>query len=187
MPPIPTTEGSESRAAVEWGYLMKNYVFGALVPLVMLSACGGVDPDESIAAIRHTEQSQLQSIEADDLVGIARLYRDDARLVRPDGSVLDGGVAIVEAYDALLADPNFALTIEPVAGWASAGGDMAVVTSTVAFTTSDPETGEAVTLPLNSQTVWQRETGATWQIVSAYNVAIAPGEAAEGTTAETGD
>ncbi len=64
---------------------------------------------------------------------------------------------------------------------------MAVVTSTVAFTTSDPETGEAVTLPLNSQTVWQRETGATWQIVSAYNVAIAPGEAAEGTTAETGD
>ncbi|GAA0268100.1 hypothetical protein GCM10009127_04830 [Alteraurantiacibacter aestuarii] len=153
---------------------MKKIVLASLAPIALLAACGGGDPAESVAAIRHTEQGQLDSIASGDLVGIARLYSDNAHLVKPDGTVLDGGVAIVEEYDRLLADPNFALTMEPLNGWASASDDLAVVTSKISFTTTDPETGEAVTMPLESQTVWQRATGSTWKIVSAYNVAVAP-------------
>lgn len=152
---------------------MKKPYLAALAPLLLLAACGGGDPAESIAAIRQTELGQLESIEAKDLVGIARLYRDDARLVRPDGTVLEGGVAIVEEYGALLEDPNFTITIEPASGWASSDGELAVVNSNVRFTTTDPATGEAVTTPLDSQTVWHRENGATWKIISAYNVARA--------------
>lgn len=153
---------------------MKKLTFAALAPMLLLAACGGGDPAESVEAIRHTELGQLDSIASKDIVGIARLYRDDARLVKPDGTVLEGGVAIVEEYGALLEDPNFAITMEPAGGWASSDGELAVVTSNIQFTTTDPATGEAVTLPLDSQTVWHRENGATWKIVSAYNVARSP-------------
>lgn len=161
---------------------MKKYVLGAALPLALLAACsGGANPDEVVETVRLTEQSQLQSIESGDAVGIARLYADDAVLVKPDGSVLAGGAAIAEEYAALLQDPNFALAIEPTGGWASAADDMAVLTSHVQFTTSDPETGEPVTLDLNSQTVWTKASGGTWMIRSAYNVAqpvaAAPAEA----------
>ncbi len=154
--------------------MKKLHLAAALAPVLLLAACGGGDPDEAISAIRHTEQAQLESISSKDLVGIARLYRDDARLVRPDGSVLEGGAAIADAYGDLLEDPNFSIAMEPVSGWASSDGELAVVTSDVAFTTTDPATGEAQTIPLDSQTVWHRETGGTWQIISAYNVARAP-------------
>ena len=159
--------------------MKKFHLAAALAPVLLLAACGGGDPAESIAAIRNTEQAQLESIAAKDVVGAARLYRDDARLVRPDGTVLEGGAAIADAYADLLEDPNFAIAMEPVGGWASSDGELAVVTSTVQFTATDPATGEAVTTPLDSQTVWHRETGATWKIISAYNVAraAAPAEA----------
>ncbi|MEO5706225.1 MAG: nuclear transport factor 2 family protein [Alteraurantiacibacter sp.] len=146
---------------------------------LLLAACGSTDPAESIAAVRHNEQGQLDSIAGKDLVGAVRLYRDDARLVRPDGSVLDGGEAIAEAYGDMLDDPNFALTIEPLDGWASADGDMAVVTSAVSITATDPATGTALTAPLTSQTVWTRENGAGWKIVSAFNVPAEPAAAPE--------
>lgn len=159
---------------------MKKLYLTALAPVLLLAACGGGNPTESVDAIRQTEQAQLESIAAKDLVGIARLYSDDAVLVRPDGSVLEGGVAIVDEYGVLLEDPNFGITIEPVSGWASSDGELAVVTSNIEFTTTDPATGQAVTTPISSQTVWQRATGATWKIISAYNVArpAAPTEAA---------
>jgi len=157
---------------------MKKLNLAVLAPVLLLAACGGGDPAESVEAIRHTELGQLDSIASKDIVGIARLYRDDARLVKPDGTVLEGGVAIVEEYGALLEDPNFAITMEPADGWASSDGELAVVTSNVQFTTTDPATGEAVTVPLDSQTVWHRESGATWKIISAYNVARTAASAA---------
>ncbi len=153
--------------------MKKLHLIAATAGALLLAACGGGDPAESIAAIRHTEQAQLDSIASKDLVGAVRLYRDDARLLRPDGSVLDGGAAIADAYGDLMEDPNFALTIEPQDGWASSDGELAVVTSKVNMTTTDPESGEPVTTPMTSQTVWTRETGATWKIVSAYNAPAA--------------
>jgi ketosteroid isomerase-like protein len=174
------------RATLIGENVMKKFHLAAvLAPVLLLAACGGgSDPAESIAAIRNTEQVQLEAIAARDLVGIARLYRDDARLVRPDGSVLEGGAAIADAYGDLLEDPAFAIVMEPAGGWASSDGELAVVTSSVDFTTTDPETGEAVTVPLDSQTVWHRETGATWKIISAYNVARSEAPAAEQAPAE---
>lgn len=157
----------------------------SVAALAMLAGCGGgADPAQIVDTIRQTEEAQLASIESDDLRGIARLYDDNAKLVRPDGTVLDGGVAIVEAYDGLLKDPGFALTIEPLDGWASASDDLAVLTSRVQFSTTDPDSGEVVTQPLSSETVWKRETGGSWKIVSAYNVAITDGEAESAQTTE---
>jgi ketosteroid isomerase-like protein len=144
-------------------------VAGAL----LLAGCNStIDPQTALEAVRFTEQGQLQSIASGDLTGVVRLYADDAVLVKPDGSRLEGGAAIAEEYAELMDDPNFALTIEPVAGWASEADDLAVLTSEVSFTTSDPDTGEATTLPMRSQTVWAKAPGGSWMIVSAYNVPV---------------
>jgi len=144
-----------------------------LAPILLLAACSGGDPAESISAIRQTETAQLDSIASRDLVGAVRLYRDDATLVQPDGTVLAGGEAIAQAYGDLMEDPAFAITIEPRDGWASSDGELAVVTSAVTITTTDPATQGIVTQALNSETVWTRDTGATWKIVSAYNAPAA--------------
>ena len=148
-----------------------------LAPALLLAACGSADPAESISAIRQNEAAQLDSIAAKDVVGAVRLYRDDARMVLPDGRVLDGGAAIAQAYGDLIEDPNFALTIEPGEGWASSDGDLAAVTSTVNLTTTDATTHQPVTAALNSQTVWTRDNGAGWKIVSAYTAPAAPAAA----------
>jgi ketosteroid isomerase-like protein len=163
--------------------MKKLHLITVATGALLLAACGGGDPAESIDAIRHTEQAQLDSIASKDLVGAVRLYRDDARLLRPDGSVLDGGAAIADAYGDLMEDPNFALTIEPQDGWASSDGELAVVTSTVSMTTTDPATSQPVTTPMTSQTVWTRETGGTWKIVSAYNAPAALASGPEATEA----
>lgn len=150
---------------------MNKRILAGLAPVVLLAGCGGAaDPSVTIDAVRQTEQVQLQSIESGDLRGIVRLYAEDARLVRPDGSVLEGRAAIEADYEQLLTDPNFALAIEPTDGWAGDGSDLAVVTSYVTFTTSDSETGEPVSMPMDSTATWHRLDGGTWEIVSAYNV-----------------
>ena len=162
--------------------MKKIALFAAAAPMLLLAACGGGDPAESVEAVRHNEQAQLDSIAGKDLVGAVRLYRDDAVMVLPDGTVLNGGEAIATAYGDLLEDPNFALAIEPGNGWASSDGELAAVTSTVNMTTTDATTGEPVTAVLNTQTVWTRESGASWKIVSSYTAPAAP--AAEAPAAE---
>lgn len=156
---------------------MAKRLFAIVATASLLAGCGaGADPESVIETVRMNEQSQLQAIESDEVVGIVRLYADDARLVRPDGSVLEGGTAIGAEYAALIEDPNFALSIEPAGGWASANDDLAVLTSDVEFTTSDSETGAPVTLDMTSQTVWTKAPGANWTIRSTYNIARQPEE-----------
>ena len=151
--------------------MAKGSIAIVLAATLVGGCTGGADPQDVVETVRQTEQSQLQAIASDDVVGIARLYADDARLVRPDGTVLQGGGEIGAEYAMLVDDPNFALTIEPRDGWASSGDDLAVLTSDVEFTTSDPETGEPTTLPMISKTVWTKAPGGTWMIRSAYNIA----------------
>lgn len=163
---------------------MKNRILAALAATTLLAACGSpADPAQVVDTIRQTEQSQLDSIASKDLVGIARLYGDDAVLVRPDGSVIEGGAAIAAAYGELIEDPNFALTTEPLGGWASVAEDLAVVTSNVDFTASDAA-GAPVTQQMVSQTVWTRSAGGTWKIVSAINAPRGAAPAPEQPAAE---
>lgn len=143
---------------------------GVSMAATMLAGCGGgTDPAAVVEAVRATEQGQLQAISSRDLMGIVRLYADEATLVQPDGSVLVGAAAIVDEYDRLIKDPNFAVALEPTAGWGSASDDLAVLASNVEFTTTDPATGAPSTLPMSSKTVWARPTGGTWKIVAAIN------------------
>ena len=149
---------------------MRTSILAALAATTMLAACGSsADPEAVIETVRTTEQAQLQAMKSDDLVGIARLYADDAVLVQPDGTQLVGGAAIADAYADLVGDPEFSIEVTPAGGWASEGSDLAVLASDVAITTSHAETGEPTTQNLASQTVWTRESGGTWMIRSVIN------------------
>jgi ketosteroid isomerase-like protein len=144
----------------------------ALAALPLLAACGTANPDEVIATIRATEQTQLQAIAAKDLRGATRNYAPDAVLVTPGAAAVDGIAAIEGAFKPLLADPNLKLHITPGKGWAAESGEFAVTTFTGTLTTTDAASGQPLTVPIANQTLWQKANGIGWQIVSDYNSAL---------------
>jgi ketosteroid isomerase-like protein len=147
--------------------------FLALAPLALLAACGpAADPEAVLESVRATEQSQLEAITGKDLRGAVRNYADNAVLVAPGSEPAEGGEAVAAVFDQLLSDPNFGLEVDHGPGWASESGDLAVTTSTGRLTTTDPASGDPVTVALGNQTVWRKPTGKPWQIVSDYNVAL---------------
>jgi len=151
----------------------------ALAALPLLAACGAAaDPAEVLATVRATEQSQLEAVAARDLRGAIRNYETAAVLVAPGGAPASGAAAIEGAYEALLADPNFRIAMEPGKGWAAESGELAVTTATGTVTTTDAASGEAVTVPIANQTVWRREDGVGWKIASEYNASLPQAAAA---------
>ena len=146
----------------------------ALAVLPLLAACGAAaDPDEVLETVRATEQAQLQAVSAKDLRGAIRNYEPKAALVAPGGAQVSGAAAIEAAYEALLADPNFKIAMKPGEGWAAESGELAVTTATGTVTTTDAASGKPVTVPIANQTVWRREDGVGWKIVSEYNASLA--------------
>lgn len=140
-----------------------------LAPLALLAGCGStVDPGETLETVRATEQSQLEAISNRDLRGAIRNYQADAILILPGGSA-SGAAAIEHAFKTLLTDANLRLDVTPSSGWAAESGDLAVTVSTGQLTTSETG-GDAVTVPIDSQTIWRRTAGQPWQIVSEYIV-----------------
>ena len=151
----------------------------ALAALPLLAACGAAaDPDEVLETVRATEQAQLQAVAAKDLRGAIRNYEPEAALVAPGGAPVSGAAAIEGAYEALLADPNFKIAMEPGKGWAAGSGELAVTTAIGTVTTTDAASGKPVTVPIANQTVWRSADGVGWKIASEYNVALPPPAAA---------
>jgi ketosteroid isomerase-like protein len=143
-----------------------------LMALPLLAACGAVNPDEVLDTVRATEQSQMQAIEARDLRGAVRNYEAGAVVLVPGGAPVTGGAAIEAEFGRLLSDSNFAIAMEPSAGWAAESGELAVTTATGTVTTTDPASGQAVTVPISNQTVWRREDGVGWKIASEHNAPL---------------
>jgi ketosteroid isomerase-like protein len=144
----------------------------ALIALPLLAACGSADPSEVLDTVRATENAQLQAMAAKDLRGATRNYDSAAMLLTPGGTPVTGAEAIEQRYDALLADPNFAIAMEPGEAWAAESGELATTTATGTVTTTDATSGKPVTTPIVNQTVWRRADGVGWKIVSEHNTAV---------------
>lgn len=151
----------------------------ALVALPFLAACGSADTGEVLETVRATEQAQIQAIAAKDLRGATRNYDAAAVVVAPDGVAVSGSAALESEYGKLLADPNFAIAMEPGEGWAAESGELAVTTAKGSVTTTDAS-GAPVTVPISNQTVWRRQDGVGWKIVSEHNTALPPPAATGG-------
>ena len=140
-----------------------------LAPLVLLSACG-TDPQETLNAVRMTEEAVAQAIAADDLDGIVRSYEDNAVFVVSDGAPEVGKAAIRASFERMLANPTLKMELKPETAWAAKSGELAVTTGTLTFTTTK-ENGDPYTVRMKNQTVWRRDDGVGWKIASDYNVA----------------
>lgn len=152
---------------------MTRAPFLAVAPIALLAACGSsADPEAVLETVRATEQAQIQAMTTRDLRGAVRNYADGAILVTPGRPAAADGEAIAATLDALLSDPNFKLEMTPASGWAAESGELAVTTATGRVTTTDAGSGEAATVPVSNQTVWRRNTGEPWRIVSEYNVTL---------------
>ena len=139
----------------------------ALVAVPLLAACGSADPGEVLETVRATEKSQIEAIAAKDLRGAVRNYDTNAVVLVPGGAPVTGGKAIEQEFTRLMADPNFRIDMEPGGGWAAKSGELAVTTASGTVTSSAAD-GAAVTMPVSNQTVWQREDGVGWKIVSEH-------------------
>jgi ketosteroid isomerase-like protein len=144
----------------------------ALAALPLLAACGSANPDEVLGTVRDTEQAQMQAIAAKDLRGATRNYDPAAVVLAPGGASVSGAAAIEAEYGRLLADPAFGIAMKPGSGWAAESGELAVTTATGTVTTTDAASGKPVTVPIANQTVWRREDGVGWKIVSEYNAPL---------------
>jgi ketosteroid isomerase-like protein len=144
----------------------------ALAALPLLAACGAANPDEVLGTVRDTEQAQMQAVAAKDLRGATRNYDAEAVVLAPDGASVSGAAAIEAEYGKLLADPAFSIAMKPGTGWAAESGELAVTTATGTMTTTDAASGEPVTAPIANQTVWRKQDGIGWKIVSEHNTAL---------------
>lgn len=151
----------------------------ALAALPLLAACGAaVNPDDVLATVRATEQAQLQAVAAKDLRGATRNYQPDAEVLVPGGAPVTGAPAIEAELGRMLGDSNFKIAMEPGKGWAAESGELAVTTATGTVTTTDAASGAPVTVPISNQTVWRRQDGVGWKIVSEHNASLPAEEAA---------
>lgn len=157
---------------------LARYLAPAMLPL--LAACGAADPGEVLETVRATEQAQFQAIAAKDLRGATRNYDPAAILVAPGEAPITGAPAIEAEYGRLIADGNFALAMKPGDGWASESGELAVTTATGTVTTTDAASSAPVTVPIVNQTVWRREDGVGWKIVSEHNAPLPQAKVAGG-------
>src|SRR6187402_3214618 len=110
----------------------------------------------TIVRARYLALAVLPLLAAKDLRGAIRNYEPGAVLVAPGGAPVTGAAAIEGAYAALIGDPNFKIAMKPGKSWAAESGELAVTTATGTVTTTDAASGEAVTVPIANQTVWQR-------------------------------
>lgn len=162
------------------------------VPLLALTGCGlpdgggaaASDPGTALAAIRAVAEAQAAAVEGNDLAGTIAPYAPGAVLV-PAGQGPVSGQAIGQTFEALLADPSFA--VELVAGSdnaaVSTSGDLAVTGYTANLTRASDKAG-TLTLRVINQTVWQIGEAGMWQIVSDVNTVV-PDPAAVSAAAAT--
>lgn len=157
------------------------------LPLLMLAACTQkteppVDSAAVLDSIRMVEASQIAAINGADAATASAAYSADAVLVTPGSPVAASADAIRASADAMAKDANTALVITPGKGWVSASGDMAVTTSTVKYTFTDPKTGAAKTIDGANQSLWRKQDDGSWKLVADFNAEIPPADAAPSQT-----
>jgi uncharacterized protein (TIGR02246 family) len=152
---------------------MSCLALAPLAPLAFLAACGpSADADDVTETLRLTEAAHHDAIAAKDVDGVMKLYRDDAVVVVPNTEPASGGTAIRAYFEGMVKDPNLTIEATPGQTWTASAGDLAVTTYTATFTHTDPETGQRRKVSMNNQTVWTKDTGSSWKIVSDYNVLL---------------
>jgi uncharacterized protein (TIGR02246 family) len=155
---------------------MSRHILMSVAALGLLAGCQQANAPEAppadaeavLAAISEIEQGQLAALNAHDASGATNVYTADARFFDAGSPPAVGAEAIAAGFDAMVKDPNTAITLTRQAGWVSQSGDLAVTVADYRFTYSG-EDGAPVTVNGVNQSVWQKQEDGGWKMVADFN------------------
>ena len=118
-------------------------------------------------AVRDVEAAWVKDIGTKDVGKFVAYYADDATLLMPNASALNGKDAIKAALKPMLSDPNFSLKFENTRAEASKGGDIVYTTGTYTMTVSDAKNPKSATTDKGKYlTVFKKQPDGSWKAVA---------------------
>lgn len=149
--------------------MRKAGIFLAILALAASGCAQPIDEEAEAAAIRRAEDEYVNAARAKDLERTLFYYADDASVFPPNAPVVTGKAAIQAAYSEWLADPAFALSVQPTKVEVSRMGDLAYLVGTYEFTVSDPD-GKPLTDRGKYVDVWKKQPDGTWKhVIDIWN------------------
>jgi len=163
---------------------MRNLLWGAMAPVVLLAACQKADTDAAapdatapdaatnadavLASINAVEQGQQTAFNAHDLAGATAVYAPDAMFFDAGSPPQAGIDAIRPGFEAMIGDSGSTIDIKRSGSWVAQSGELAVTQAnyTQTFTGKD---GKTMTVSGVNQTVWKKQEDGSWKIASDFN------------------
>jgi uncharacterized protein (TIGR02246 family) len=104
-----------------------------------------------------------------DVDRIAAHYSEDGNLIVPNSPVMTGQDAIRKGMKEAEADPNWALTLQPVQVEVSKGGDLGYTRGTYVLNATDPVSKKAVTEKGRFVAIFRKEADGSWKAIQDIN------------------
>jgi len=105
---------------------------------------------------------------------IAAHYADNGNVMIPNSPLMTGKGEIAKSMKEALADPNWALALQPVQMEISKGGDLAYTRGTYVLVATDPASKKAVTEKGRFVTIFRKMADGSWKAVEDISNAEAP-------------
>jgi len=150
--------------------MIRNELLFCAALAAFLPGCSSSPPeaastrDADLKVIKNTESAWNR--DARDPDKFVSYYAEDASVLLPNEAVLNGRQAIIGAYKAMAADPNFSLSFESNKGDVARSGDLGYTQGTYSLTTTDPKTKKPVTDKGKYVTVYRKQADGSWKAVS---------------------
>jgi uncharacterized protein (TIGR02246 family) len=141
---------------------------------VLLTACSrSPAPDRRAADAQALRDGEVAAFVKDwagkDADRIASHYSDDGNLIIPNSPTMTGKDAIGKAMKDVLADPNWALALQPVQVEVSRGGDLGYTRGTYVLNATDPVSKRAVTEKGRFVAIFRKEADGSWKAIQDIN------------------
>jgi ketosteroid isomerase-like protein len=133
------------------------------------------DPGKIAAAIKAKEAQWQKDYAAKDVNALAAQYRDDAAMAGPGDPLATTDADRRKILQALVSDPNFALTFSTNRILVAKSGDLASSRGNFTLTMTDKATKKPATVSGSYLTVYKLQDDGSWKAVEDF---ITPGPAA---------
>ena len=111
--------------------------------------------------IEQRNREFVAALKRGDAAGVAALYRDDARVLPPGGTMVSGRQAIQQFWQGVM-DAG-ALEVDLQTQQVESSGDLAYEIGSATLTIQ-PEGGSPTTDTVKYVVVWKRRAGGSWQL-----------------------
>jgi len=119
-----------------------------------------------LQAVKEVEAAWSKDAGAKDADKYVSYFAEDGTALYPGTPILNGKTAIKAAMLPVLADPNFALTFQPMLLKASKGGDMVYALGAYTQTMTNPKTKKPMQDTGKYLTIYTKQADGSWKAVA---------------------